>query len=71
MLREASDFLADVEVLADLLDSLNSSDWHRNTTFKSWTINRVLQHLHGTDHVADLALRDPEAFEAMASSSSE
>ena len=71
MLLEASDFLADVEVLADLLVSLSDSDWQRNTTFKSWTINQVLQHLHGTDHVADLALSDPEAFKAMASSSSE
>jgi len=71
MLQQAQDFLADVEVLAGLLETLSSDDWNRATTFKSWTFNQVVQHLHGTDHVADLALRDADAFRAMASSPSE
>ena len=71
MLQQAQDFLADVEVLAGLLDTLSPDDWNRTTTFKSWTFNQVVQHLHGTDHVADLALRDADAFRAMASSASE
>ena len=51
MLQQAQDFLADVEVLAGLLETLSSDDWNRTTTFKSWTFNQVVQHLHGTDHV--------------------
>ena len=71
MLQQAQDFLADVEVLAGLLDTLAPDDWNRTTTFKSWTFNQVVQHLHGTDHVADLALRDGDAFRAIASSATE
>ncbi len=71
MLQQAQDFLADVEVLAGLLETLSPDDWNRTTTFKSWTFNQVVQHLHGTDHVADLALRDADAFRTMASSASE
>ena len=39
MLQQAQDFLADVEVLAGLLETLSPDDWNRTTTFKSWTFN--------------------------------
>jgi uncharacterized protein (TIGR03084 family) len=61
----AEDFLAEGAALHALLLECSAPDWQRNTSFKSWTIDQVVQHLHGTDLAARLALTDAEAFNAM------
>ncbi len=61
----AEDFLLEGQVLHTLLTDLSAADWTRPTTFKNWTINKVVQHLHGTDMAANLALTDPAHFLAI------
>ena len=43
----AEDFLAEGAALHALLLECSAPDWQRNTSFKSWTIDQVVQHLHG------------------------
>ena len=64
MLPIAKDLLEEGEALKALLETLTPDDWQRQTPFKSWTINKVIQHLHGSDRAAVLALEDREKFEA-------
>ena len=40
----AEDFLKEGQVLHALLADLSAEDWARRTTFKNWTINKVVQH---------------------------
>jgi len=62
MLPQAADFRAEVEALSALLDPLPDSDWERETQFKRWTINDVIQHLHSGDLMAAASVESPEAF---------
>jgi uncharacterized protein (TIGR03084 family) len=64
MLKQAQDLLEEGQELKTLLDTLAEKDWKRETPFKNWTINQVVQHLHGTDRMAVLALSDADAFNA-------
>lgn len=64
MLQQAQDLLEEGTELKSLLDTLTEQDWARQTPFKSWTINKVVQHLHGTDQMAVLALKSRKDFEA-------
>lgn len=61
----AQDFLAEGDELNKLLVELKPEAWQQQTTFKAWTIEQIVQHLHGTDLAARLALSNPEAFTAM------
>ena len=62
MLPQAADFRAEVEALATLLDPLPDAAWERETQFKRWTINDVIQHLHAGDQMAATSVESPEAF---------
>ncbi len=64
-MKQTQDFIDEARVLADLLATLEPTDWARQTQFKSWTVNDVIVHLHFWNHVADLSLQDPDAFEAL------
>ena len=64
MLQQAADLLEEGEELRQLLTSLSEDDWQAPTPFKNWTVNNVVQHLHGADRMAVLALTDADAFEA-------
>ncbi len=62
MLPQAIDFRAEVDALHDLLVTLPDADWARETQFKHWTINDVIQHLHAGDQMAAASVDSPEAF---------
>lgn len=62
MMQQAADLLAESEELKKLLDTLSPKDWERHTPFKNWTINQVVQHLHGADKATVLSLTDEEGF---------
>ncbi|MEX0349202.1 MAG: TIGR03084 family metal-binding protein [Paracoccaceae bacterium] len=61
-MQQAADFVAECEVLDEVLGALTGPDWDAATLFKGWTINDVLVHLHFWNGAADLALRDPNGF---------
>ncbi len=63
MFQQAVDLSEEGAALKDLLDSLADSDWSRKTPFKQWTVNKVVQHLHGADKMAVLALKDADGFQ--------
>ncbi len=65
MLQQAKDLLEEGTELKVLLDTLSDDDWTRETTFKNWTINHVIQHLHGADRMAMLSLSGRENFTAV------
>lgn len=62
MLQQAVDLREEGDALYTLLDSLDDSDWDRPTTFKAWTVNDVIQHLHDSDLLAAASARDPEEY---------
>ena len=64
MMQQAMDLLEEGTELKGLLDTLTSDDWVRETPFKNWTVNHVVQHLHGSDKMAVVALRDSDEFNA-------
>jgi len=63
MFQQAGDLREEGEALKEVLDDLGHDDWSRPTPFKNWTVNHVVQHLHGSDKMAVLSLKDAEAFE--------
>ncbi len=65
-MQQAEDLNAEGEALYELLCTLSADDWRRSTPFKDWTVHDVIAHLHTTDRVAMLALKDPDAFRDMA-----
>jgi len=65
MLQQAKDLLEEGTELKALLDTLSEQDWQLPTPFKGWTIDQVIQHLHGSDKMAVLSLKSREEFEAM------
>ena len=64
MLEQAADFLAESEALHELVQDLNAEQMERPTSFKGWTINAVIRHLHVWNHAADLSLTDADGFQA-------
>ncbi|MGI9323481.1 MAG: TIGR03084 family metal-binding protein [Pseudomonadales bacterium] len=64
MLQQAEDLREEGAELKKVLDGLGKEDWASKTPFKSWTVNQVVQHLHGADRTAVLALQDPDGFES-------
>ncbi|MBO6657390.1 MAG: TIGR03084 family protein [Pseudomonadales bacterium] len=64
MFQQAADLLEEGTALKAVLDQLEPADWSRETPFKSWTVNQVVQHLHGSDKMAVLSLKDADGFAA-------
>ncbi len=62
MIQQAIDFRDESDALFTLLDALDDRDWARETQFKEWTINDIVAHLHIGNHLADLSLKDGDAF---------
>lgn len=62
MLPQAIDFRAEADALNDLLVTMKDPDWDRETQFKRWTVNDVIQHLHSGDLMAAASVESPEAF---------
>ena len=62
MMQQARDLLEEGKELKSLLDTLSSDQLNNSTNFKNWTVNKVVQHLHGSDRMAVLSLKDPEGF---------
>lgn len=62
MMQQARDLLEEGTELKGLLDTLTIDDWVRETPFKNWTVNHVVQHLHGSDKMAVIALKDADGF---------
>ncbi len=60
--RQATDLREEGTALKQLLDRLTEPDWSRATPFKGWSVNQVVQHLHGSDKMAVLALKDAAGF---------
>ncbi len=65
MLQQAIDFQSESDALYELLKPLKDADFERQTLFKGWTINTVLQHLHYFNHAADLSLSDEDGILAL------
>lgn len=65
MLTEASDFLAESDALAGLLQDIAADDWEKKTQFKEWTVNDVLVHIHFWNRAADLSLTDERGFASL------
>ncbi len=63
MMQQAIDLLEEGTELKAVLDTLDPDDWARETPFKNWTINKVVQHLHGADRAAVMSLTDAEEFQ--------
>ncbi|MDE0759687.1 MAG: maleylpyruvate isomerase N-terminal domain-containing protein, partial [Pseudomonadales bacterium] len=62
MMQQAQDLLEEGKELKSLLDTLSGDQLNNATNFKNWTVNKVVQHLHGSDRMAVLSLKDPEGF---------
>ena len=65
MFEQAQDLRQEGSELKSLLSGLSTDDWERQTPFKNWTVNQVVQHLHGSDRMAVLSLKDGEGFKAI------
>lgn len=64
MFQQAADLLEEGKALKAVLDALQPADWSCETPFKNWTVNQVVQHLHGSDRMAVLSLKDADGFAA-------
>jgi len=68
MQQHAADLREEGEELNAMLQTLAPEDWTRNTPFKSWTVNDVMQHLHQGDWMKVLTMKDSDAYLAAAAS---
>ncbi|HJL60346.1 MAG TPA: TIGR03084 family metal-binding protein [Pseudomonadales bacterium] len=68
MLKQARDLLEEGEELHQLLKTMSDTDYEKSTPFKSWTINNVVGHLHVSDKMAVLSLKDPDEFKRVITS---
>ena len=59
-----SDLRAEGDELYAFLQGLNEDDWAWQTTFKSWTINDVVQHLYFGDYLGATSHKSGEEFMA-------
>ncbi len=62
MFQQAEDLREEGIELKKVLDELGPDDWEKQTPFKNWTVNQVVQHLHGADRMAVLSLNDADVF---------
>ena len=62
MLKQVADLLEEGSELNLMLSELGPNQWQDTTPFKSWTVNQVVQHLHGSDIMAVMALKDEKSF---------
>ena len=67
MLKQVADLLEEGSELNLMLSELGPNQWQDTTPFKSWTVNQVVQHLHGSDIMAVMALKDEKNFRQMQS----
>ena len=51
MLQQIADLREEGAELHALLTGLGDADWERETLFKRWTINDIVQHLHFGDEM--------------------
>ena len=61
-MQQAVDLYKEGEELKKLLETIPPENWDLKTPFKKWTINNVIQHLHGADKAAMLSLADRAEF---------
>jgi uncharacterized protein (TIGR03084 family) len=64
-IQQITDLRAEADELDQLLLTLPEQDWARETQFKRWTINDVIQHLHIADIMAFNSVTDPDAYDAL------
>ena len=64
-MQQAQDFRDESDALAAILDGRPEGEWERPTLFKGWTANDAIRHLHFWNRGADLALTDPDGFQAL------
>lgn len=64
-LEQVNDFRAEAQELDEFLTKLDEADWDRETTFKSWTINDVVQHLHYGDILGHKSATDVATYAAL------
>lgn len=62
-MQQATDFAAESDALAALLQTLAADSWEAKTQFKGWTVNDILVHLHFWNGAADLSLTDADRFQ--------
>jgi uncharacterized protein (TIGR03084 family) len=62
VLEMVGDLMEEGEDLHRFLKALDSVAWTLETPFNNWTVNQVVQHLHGTDVAAVKSIKDPEGF---------
>ena len=62
MIAEAADFASECDATYALMKALDDADYKRETQFKGWTINDVMQHLYLGDMRATTTLTDPEQY---------
>ncbi len=65
MVPLADDLRAEGDEFHRLLSGLSEADWRRETPFKDWTVEYVIQHLIFGDWLNTLSLTDPERFGAV------
>ena len=61
-LEQVNDFRAEAQELDAFLAGLDDADWQRETAFKGWTINDVIQHLHYGDILGHKSATDVESY---------
>ena len=64
-MQQARDFRDESDALAAVLEGRPDADWSRPTLFKDWTANDIIRHLHFWNRLANLALTDPDGFQAL------
>jgi uncharacterized protein (TIGR03084 family) len=60
--RDPHDFREESDALYGLLAPLPAAEFRRRTSFKQWTIDDIVRHLHLWNQAADESAFDPEAF---------
>jgi len=63
-MQQADDFRDECEALNAVLEPLDNAAFGAVTSFKDWTIDHVLQHLHIFNLLADQSAFEPERFQA-------
>lgn len=58
-----TDLAAEGDDVAALVSDLTERDWQRITPAPGWTIAHQIGHLHWTDRVSELSIRDPDGFQ--------
>jgi len=61
-MQQAVDLYEEGKELKKFLETISPEEWGRVTPFKNWTINKVVQHLHGADKAAMLSLASRDEF---------